>query len=160
MVLFLSYNSSNEEEILKFKTIDEYGTNNYRMPLKAIDYHKQELEKIIIACSEKSYGDKNKFLKCVQNFLGKKFVDIISVQDIKDFENAKNVYEFLERIYGQLKKDGFKEDDIVFDVTGGQKAVSIAGAMFAIPNDRHLQYVSTSDYTIKHYDLTYMQNEE
>ena len=160
LVLFLSYNSSNEEEILKFKTIDEYGTNNYRMPLKAIDYHKQELEKIIIACSEKSYGDKDKFLKCVQNFFGNKFVNIISVQYIKDFENAKNVYEFLERIYGELKKDGFKEDDIVFDVTGGQKAVSIAGAMFAIPNDRHLQYVSTSDYTIKHYDLTYMQNEE
>ena len=144
LVLFLSYNGSNEEEILKFKTIDKYGTNNYRMPLKAIDYHKQELKKIIIACSEKSYGDK----------------DIVSVQDIKDFENAKNVYEFLERIYGELKKVGFKEDDIVFDVTGGQKAVSIAGAMFAIPNDRHLQYVSTSDYTVKHYDLTYMQNEE
>ena len=54
----------------------------------------------------------------------------------------------------------FKEDDIVFDVTGGQKVIAIAGAMFAIPNDRHLQYVSTNDYSVKHYDLTYIKNEE
>lgn len=50
-----------------------------------------------------------------------------------------------------------KENDIVFDVTGGQKAVAIAGAMFAIPNDRHLQYASTNDRKVKHYDLTYAQ---
>ena len=58
------------------------------------------------------------------------------------------------------KKDGFKEDDIVFDVTGGQKVIAIAGAMFAIPNDRHLQYVSTNDYSVRHYDLIYSQSEE
>lgn len=72
----------------------------------------------------------------------------------------KAFINFLESVYDQLKQEGFTEDDIVFDVTGGQKAVSIAGAMFAIPNDRHSQYVSTSDYTVKHYDLTYIQNEE
>ena len=83
-----------------------------------------------------------------------------NVRCIKNFEDAKSVYKFLESVYRQLKQEGFMEDDIVFDVTGGQKAISIAGAMFAIPNDRHLQYVSTSDYTVKHYDLTYMQNEE
>ena len=159
LVLFLSRNDSDEEEILKFKTIDESGKNNYRMPLKAIDYHKKELEKIIIVCSEQSFGNKDKFLKCVQNLFGKRLADIVNEQYINDFEDAKSVYEFLENIYNELKKEDFKENDIVFDVTGGQKAVSIAGAMFAIPNDRHLQYVSTSDYTVKHYDLTYMQNE-
>jgi len=130
------------------------------MPLKAIDYHKQRLKKIIIACSEKSHGDRDKFLKCVQNLFGKELADMTNVRCIKNFEDAKSVYKFLESVYSQLKQEGFIEDDIVFDVTGGQKAISIAGAMFAIPNDRHLQYVSTSDYTVKHYDLTYMQNEE
>ena len=160
LVLFLSENNGEIEEILKFKTIDEYGRNNYRMPLKAIDYHKQRLKKIIVACSEKSHGDRDKFLKCVQNLFGKELADMTNVRCIKNFEDAKSVYKFLESIYSQLKQEGFMEDDIVFDVTGGQKAISIAGAMFAIPNDRHLQYVSTSDYTVKHYDLTYMQNEE
>ena len=115
------------------------------MPLKAIDYHKQELEKIIIVCSEQSFGNKDKFLKCVQNLFGKRLADIVNEQYINDFEDAKSVYEFLENIYNELKKEDFKENDIVFDVTGGQKAVSIAGAMFAIPNDKHLQYVSTND---------------
>ncbi len=160
LVLFLSENNGGIEEILKFKTIDEYGRNNYRMPLKAIDYHKQRLKKIIVACSEKSHGDRDKFLKCVQNLFGKELADMTNVRCIKNFEDAKSVYKFLESVYRQLKQEGFMEDDIVFDVTGGQKAISIAGAMFAIPNDRHLQYVSTSDYTVKHYDLTYMQNEE
>lgn len=160
LVLFLSENNSGIEEILKFKTIDEYGKNNYRMPLKAIDYHKQRLKKIIVACSEKSHGDRDKFLKCVQNLFGKELADMTNVRCIKNFEDAKSVYKFLESVYSQLGQEGFTEDDIVFDVTGGQKAISIAGAMFAIPNDRHLQYVSTSDYTVKHYDLTYMQNEE
>ena len=126
LVLFLSENNGGIEEILKFKTIDEYGRNNYRMPLKAIDYHKQRLKKIIVACSEKSHGDREKFLKCVQNLFGKELADMANVRYIKNFEDAKSVYKFLESVYSQLKQEGFIEDDIVFDVTGGQKAISIA----------------------------------
>ena len=160
MVLFLSYNWEANNS-LKLMKIEEFGEkNNYRMPLTAIDYHKQRLKKIIVACSEKSHGDRDKFLKCVQNLFGKELADMANVRYIKNFEDAKSVYKFLESVYSQLGQEGFTEDDIVCDVTGGQKAISIAGAMFAIPNDRHLQYVSTSDYTVKHYDLTYMQNEE
>jgi len=96
----------------------------------------------------------------VQNIFGSKIAKIIEIKNAGDFEKAKNVYDFLENTYEELKKEGFKEDDIVFDVTGGQKVIAIAGAMFAIPNDRHLQYVSTNDYSVKHYDLTYIKNEE
>ena len=160
LVLFLSYNWEANNS-LKLMKIEEFGEkNNYRMPLTAIDYHKDKLEKIIIVCSEKSHSDRDKFLKCVQNLFSKELADMANVRYIKNFEDAKSVYKFLESAYSQLGQEGFTEDDIVFDVTGGQKAISIAGAMFAIPNDRHLQYVSTSDYTVKHYDLTYMQNEE
>ena len=160
LVLFLSRNRDNIDDLMKFKNVAEFKDSNYMMPLTAIDYHKQRLKRIIIACSEESRGDRDKFLKCVQNLFGKKLADMANVRYIKNFEDAKSVYKFLESVYSQLKQEGFTEDDIVFDVTGGQKAISIAGAMFAIPNDRHLQYVSTSDYTVKHYDLTYMQNEE
>nr|WP_314072059.1 hypothetical protein [uncultured Campylobacter sp.] len=160
LVLFLSRNRDNMDDLMKFKNVAEFKDSNYMMPLTAIDYHKQGLKRIITACSEESHGDREKFLKCVQNLFGKELADMANVRYIKNFEDAKSVYKFLESIYSQLKQEGFTEDDIVFDVTGGQKAISIAGAMFAIPNDRHLQYVSTSDYTVKHYDLTYMQNEE
>ncbi len=160
LVLFLSKNRDDMDDLMKFKNVAEFKDSNYMMPLTAIDYHKQGLKKIIVACSNESIKDKDKFLKCVQNLFGKELADIVNVHEIDDFEDAKSVYKFLESTYDRLEQEGFTEDDIVFDVTGGQKAISIAGAMFAIPNDRHLQYVSTSDYTVKHYDLTYMQNEE
>lgn len=158
LVAFISDNKKSKEA-LATKTISELGINNYRMPLTAIDYHKDKLVKIIIACSDKSCEQKDDFINCVKGLLGERLSNAISVKNIGDFEKAKNVYEFLEKTYEELKKEDFKEDDIVFDVTGGQKAVSIAGAMFAIPNERHLQYVSTSDYTVKHYDLTYANEE-
>ena len=148
------------DDLMKFKNVAEFKDSNYMIPLTAIDYHKQGLKRIITACSEESHGDREKFLKSVQNLFGKELADMANIRYIKNFEDAKSVYKFLESVYDQLKQEGFTEDDIVFDVTGGQKAISIAGAIFAIPNDRHLQYVSTSDYTVKHYDLTYMQNEE
>jgi len=97
LVLFLSENNSGIEEILKFKTIDEYGRNNYRMPLKAIDYHKQELKNIIVVCSEQSFGDKDKFLKCVQNLFSKELADMTNVRCIKNFEDAKSVYKFFRK---------------------------------------------------------------
>lgn len=159
LVLFLSPNSSKEEELANFKSLEEFKSCNYFMPLTAIDYHKDKLKKLVVACSDKSFADKDKFLKCVQNLFGDNITNGSTVKNICDFEKAKNVYDFLENTYDTLKKEGFKEDDIVFDVTGGQKAISIAGTMFAIPNNRHLEYVSTSDYTVKWYDLTYVQNE-
>ncbi|MDU2360082.1 MAG: TM1812 family CRISPR-associated protein, partial [Campylobacter concisus] len=160
LVLFLSPNSSEEEKLEKFKSLEGFKSNNYFMPLTAIDYHKNRLTKLVIACSDQSFNDKDKFSKCVQNIFGSNIAKIIEIKSAGDFEKAKNVYDFLENTYEELKKEGFKEDDIVFDVTGGQKVIAIAGAMFAIPNDRHLQYVSTNDYSVKHYDLTYIKNEE
>ena len=157
LVLFLSPIKEKEEDLIKFKTLEDIKPFNCFMPFTSIDYHKEMLAKIIIACSDLSFNDKDKFQKVAQNIFGNKIVKAITIKNVGDFEKAKDVYEFLENTYEELKRDGFKEDDIVFDVTGGQKAVSIA---FAIPNDRHLQYVSTSDYTVRHYDLTYIQNEE
>ena len=130
LVLFLSPNKEKEEDLIRLKTLEDMKPFKYFMPFRAIDYHKETIAKIT------------------------------EIKSAGDFEKAKNVYDFLENTYEELKKEGFKEDDIVFDVTGGQKVIAIAGAMFAIPNDRHLQYVSTNDYSVKHYDLTYIKNEE
>ena len=160
LVLFLSPNKDEEEDLIKLKTLEDMKPFKYFMPFRAIDYHKDTLTKIIISCSDQSFNDKDKFLKCVQNIFGSKITKIIEIKNAGDFEKAKNVYDFLENAYEELKKEGFKEDDIVFDVTGGQKVIAIAGAMFAIPNDRHLQYVSTNDYSVRHYDLIYSQSEE
>ncbi|MFL1706741.1 hypothetical protein ACHJH3_07015 [Campylobacter sp. MOP7] len=157
LVLFLSQNSRADED----KNLEEIGDfkSNYRMPLISIDYHKDMLEKIILICSDQSLQEKEKFLKCIENIFGKNIVKIIEVKHVANLEMAKDVYGCLEDTYKELNSSGIDEKDIVFDVTGGQKAVSIAGAIFAIPNNRHLQYVSTTDYRVRHYDLTYAQDE-
>ncbi|MBE3606709.1 hypothetical protein CCAL13119_07100 [Campylobacter sp. RM13119] len=158
LVLFLSKNPKAEESTLFYNLFGFEG--NYKMPLEAINYHKEKLDSIIVVCSDESIKQKDYFIRCVINIFGEDMAKKIDTRLVPDLEQAKEVYDFLEKIYEELKTKGISEGDIVFDVTGGQKAVSIAGAMFAIPNNRHLQYVSTTDYKVKHYDLIYAKNDE
>lgn len=79
----------------------------YFMPLTAIDYHKNRLTKLVIACSDQSFNDKDKFSKCVQNIFGNKIAKITEIKSAGDFEKAKNVYDFLENTYEELKKRRF-----------------------------------------------------
>ena len=60
----------------------------------------------------------------MKNIFGSKIAKIIEIKNAGDFEKAKNVYDFLENTYEELKKDVFKEDDIVFDVTWRPKSNS------------------------------------
>ena len=100
LVLFLSRNRDNMDDLMKFKNVVEFKDSNYMMPLTAIDYHKQGLKRIIAACSEESYGDRDKFLKCMRNLFGKELEDMVNIRYIKNFEDAKSVYKFLESVYG------------------------------------------------------------
>lgn len=88
------------DDLMKFKNVVEFKDSNYMMPLTAIDYHKQGLKRIIAACSEESYGDRDKFLKCMRNLFGKELEDMVNIRYIKNFEDAKSVYKFLESVYG------------------------------------------------------------
>lgn len=153
LVLFLSKNDRADDDI-NLKTINDFKSN-YKMPLVAINYHKDRLEKIVLVCSKESFNQKDKFIKCAESIFGNHLSNMMDTKCIDSLEMAKDVYDCLEQIYKDLKDSKIDEKEIVFDVTGGQKVVGIAGAIFAIPNDRHLQYVSTTDYKVRYYDLTY-----
>lgn len=153
LVLFLSKNDRADDDI-NVRAINDFKSN-YKMPLIAINYHKERLKKIVLICSKESFDQKDKFIKSVERVFDKNLVDIIDTKCVDNLEMAKDVYDCLNATYKELKNSKINEKEIVFDVTGGQKAVSIAGAIFAIPNNRHLQYVSTTDCKVKHYDLTY-----
>ncbi|MCD8213536.1 MAG: hypothetical protein LUC34_05760 [Campylobacter sp.] len=164
LVLFLSNNKKLDElkSINSFEDFEKepYKDNSYKMPMIAIDYHKNTLKYINVFYSEKSDPQKDNFAETVENIFGESIKDMIKFKEIGDFEDAKIVYDGLDEILKELKKLGIKEDDVVFDVTGGQKVVAIAGALFAIPDNRHLQYVSTTDHKLRHYDLTYAPEDE
>lgn len=93
LVLFLSENKKSKE-YLEFKKIDEFDGKNYQMPLIAIGYHLEKLEKIAIACSNESFKQKDDFLQCVRNVFDEKTANLVKFSPIGDFENAKCVYDF------------------------------------------------------------------
>jgi hypothetical protein len=62
----------------------------------------------------------------------------------------KNIGVALEK----LIQAGFNEQDIVIDITGGQKTTSIAGAVVTFNSQVTFQYVQTDDpYDVLIYDV-------
>ncbi|MGE3613325.1 MAG: hypothetical protein AB7G20_07630 [Sulfurimonas sp.] len=155
LILFLSSNRA-VQDALKVSSIEELGINNFRMPITAINYHKNKLKKVVVVCSKDSESNFDDFIACVKNIL-KDFdtSKILKHTSIINFEDAEQVYKLLENQYSKLKEEKIREKEIIIDVTGGQKIISIASCIFALPNDREIQYVSTTDYKVKSYDIRY-----
>jgi hypothetical protein len=72
-----------------------------------------------------------------------------------DFESPKELEEAVFDAYDALHLHGLENDEILVDVTSGQKPASIAGAVVALGKDRRIQYVSTHDYQVRAYDVTF-----
>ena len=72
-----------------------------------------------------------------------------------DFENGEKLQTVMEAIYSNLATARFKNEEIIVDVTGGQKMPSILGGVVTLTQGRRLQYVSTRDFKIHEYDITY-----
>jgi hypothetical protein len=72
-----------------------------------------------------------------------------------DFENFNDITRELRTIISRLsKKQGLKPNEIIVDVTGGQKVVSIAGAVLTVNNELRFQYVQTNEpFATVPYDL-------
>lgn len=154
LIIFLSSNKE-ADEAAACRSIESLERNNYRMPLVAIDHHRSRLKKIIVACSKDSCHQFDRFKECVSNVLPDFDASIIEVKNLDSFEDAKGIYDFLDDTFRELAGQKFREKEIVIDVTGGQKIVSIAACIYALPNDREIEYVSTTDYGVKTYDIKY-----
>ena len=74
-----------------------------------------------------------------------------------DFENFNDLSLALHTIIKQVRS-GAKPDEILLDITGGQKIASIAGAALTLNNELRFQYVQTN-YPFKNvpYDLVMSQ---
>jgi hypothetical protein len=70
-----------------------------------------------------------------------------------NFFDLRRLSEAVEACYKKLADEGIR--DVVVDVTGGNKECSIAGAAHALEPGFALQYVSTEDWSVGQFDLTY-----
>lgn len=73
-----------------------------------------------------------------------------------DFENAQELVDSIGETYLALNEVHLGDDEIMVDVTGGQKPSSIAGAAVSLERGgRRFQYVSPKGYKLRAYDITY-----
>jgi hypothetical protein len=146
------------------------------MPIEAIAYHlDRPLKKVVVLPSSDyvrgdgtkdpgTYSDFGLFATMVSTMIGDgPRVEIVSLADFAkhrwmngvDFETAQEMVEALDSIYASLN-EVYKDNEIMVDVTGGQKPPAVVGAAVALEDYRRFQYVSTRDYKIRSYDITYL----
>ena len=164
LILFLSP-IKDLGSINKVKNLEELRNLgiSWQMPAEAINYHLPKLENIFVILSSKSKGQFKEFKSLVSRVFSDKNINVIPIgldQNI-NFEDIIQVQDAIRETY-EIIENEYKgnEKDTIIDITGGQKVVSIVGALQTIINDREFQYVSTSDYSIKSFDIRYVAEEE
>ena len=71
-----------------------------------------------------------------------------------DFEDVDEVYHALDELVGRIIDGGYKERDIIVDLTGGQKPTSVALALYTLHRDIVCQYVQTGgDKDVLQYNM-------
>jgi hypothetical protein len=146
---------------------------SWRMPIEAIAHQGTPL-KVAVICSAdtvKQTGDIDQGTYRDNQFgVFQQLVDHIWGEDVKvvdatagyagmqrgvDFEKGADLVQVIEKTYQCLYRDDFDDQAIILDVTGGSKICSATGAAVSQAEGRQIQYVSTRDYTVQEYDMTY-----
>lgn len=167
MVLFLSHknllndksSSSNKNKVKESPILTVFDIkDNRKMPLCALWAHKESLKKVLVIASAKSIKEKEDFMIQVREYMSE-LVEKIEFLDEHggEFDDAEKIYGLLKKAFEILEtKEKIRPSDIVIDITGGSKIVSIAGAIFTLPAGRQMQYVD-SNGNAKVYDMCYKE---
>ena len=133
---------------------------SWAMPTKAIQYHKDTLQKVIVITSEASSSQFPMFKEFIETLhpklKGREKVIEIKVEPKNEniensFEDLEGVAEAVNKAYEELEKNKIK--DTIIDVTGGQKSNSIAAAVLTVLDNKEFQYISTTNYKVRAYDV-------
>jgi CRISPR-associated protein (Cas_Cas02710) len=141
------------EHTVKRETLD--GTT-WEMPLKAIEFHKSRIETLYLFTSSGSKGttaDSDLFVRLVKVlYPGISAAELVSGG--LDFENLKEIFHAVEDLYSDAIASGYKEKDVLVDITGGKKTNSIAASIATLAAGRKFQYIS-EDKVVRSYDVGY-----
>lgn len=159
LIIFLSFLQKQIfESTIQFTTFNDLDDrHSWIMPYKAIDHHIDVLKNLYVIPSFES----NEQYKYFKNFVENTYAKNITIHQLSpiDFENIHEVYEAVDHAYALIQSEGWKNEHIVLDITGGQKVTSIVGSAFALGYGRRFQYVSTRDKSVHAYDLEYIWDE-
>jgi len=147
--LFLAESREEKMELINSK---ESPVRSWTMPVKAVEYHLPKLETVYVVGSKDSSPQIGYFRELLQSLFPEATLSIRE-REVSSFEDFEELQSSLEKIYEELKGEGYKEKETILDITGGQKLVSIVGALLSLYSGREFQYVSTNDYSVKSYDV-------
>lgn len=138
---------------------DMLNGSEWEMPVKAIEFHSPEV--LYVLTSQGHTGTHN-LMHLFENTT-KRLFPSLKIIEFKpggiEFEDIKEVFNSIEKLYKEAKSNGFKEKDIIVDITGGQKTNSIAAAIATLSIGRKFQYISTRDKKVLSYDVGYFEEE-
>ncbi len=118
--------------------------------LRAILFHVPVLERVYILISPQSGERKGEFKKILdkyQNKTGSKF-EIIFSKEVS-FDNYEEIHCELRRIIKEIKRDGYRDEDISIYISGGTSAVTLALTLLAVKEGRQVEYMEQTSVDAK-----------
>lgn len=148
----------------------------WEMPIRAIRHHLDApLETVTLVCSKESVCQASLFLsicdryECFKklsfNMLAAEDDDKVSFRPLItpadacvckgfDFESFDELTRAVWYLLRQFKDRGYRDRDIMIDITGGQKPTSIVGAAVTFNRKIKAQYIQTNDpWEVLSYDV-------
>lgn len=169
-----NYSEENFEKLKKDidngKLNNEKLNSNWELPIRAILYHLNKLEKVIFLVSQDS-GEENHWKKFIEilRYISKttpgaeKIDYLITSNCIKksdklDFDDHEEIMDFLKKEIKSLKREGFVDEDITVNISCGTSAITLCLTLFALEDNRQIEYFTqrtegTKPSELKRFDL-------
>lgn len=157
----LEQGPDNEEIDITDYTLDEFVKDRRRLgswqqTLRAAAHHGETLEELILIGSKGEKGSGSQlplaaeffrhFLPETKVIYGENSGGTI-LPWTADFENMRELVSLINQVHKFLIANHYRDEDLVIDVTGGQKTASIAAAMVTLNRQNLLfQYVGTGEH--------------
>jgi hypothetical protein len=143
LILFLSKeeNTDKYKDIESFEELINSRSHRWAMPVVAIKEHMNTLKEVQVITSSETEGQFSQFKNLIEKLFPKRTFSI-SHGGSADFNNLEEVQEVVEACYEDILKKGYKEKDVVVDITSGTKIASVgASAVTVVHPERYFQYV-------------------
>jgi hypothetical protein len=132
-----------------------FSGTTWEMPLKAIGFHFSRLQKVCLITSSGEKGtclESPLFILLSQSLYPGIIVEEFTSGGI-DFENVSDVFSVVEKLYEEAGSERYRENDVLVDITGGQKTNSIAAAIATLSTGRQFQYIGKQNNNVLCYDV-------
>jgi hypothetical protein len=169
--VFDSLGGPEEKDSLAIQTNRDKLKGPWRMPIEAVAHHVETLQYIVVIFpkiepNDLSAGNPNiKFCQMLGRLLAyrtdpPKIIPHTPDQSLgsgTDFLDPHQVLSAVESAKSLLLNEkNLRPEDIIIDITGGQKVTSGIAAASAFDDRLRSQYVDTNTYVVAAYDLDYV----